>query len=188
MQPSARAVEIGGKVEAFVRDVIAPYERDPRCGVHDPSDELVDEMKALARSAGVLTPHILAGGGHLTQLETAYVLRLSGLSPLGPLAVNTMAPDEGNMYLLGKVASAEQKKRFLDPLVKGTARSAFFMTEPASEGGCARSVTGAAYRTASNRSGKMYFRSLVYRREQPGGRRCGLPHRDAAAQMGRKAA
>jgi acyl-CoA dehydrogenase len=135
MQPSARAVEIGSKVEAFVRDVIAPYERDPRCGAHGPSDELVDEMKALARSAGVLTPHILSGGGHLTQLETAYVLRLSGLSPLGPLAVNTMAPDEGNMYLLGKVASAEQKKRFLDPLVKGTARSAFFMTEPASEGG-----------------------------------------------------
>jgi acyl-CoA dehydrogenase len=135
MQPSARAVEIGSKVETFVRNVIAPYEHDPRCTAHGPSDELVDEMKALARSAGVLTPHILADGEHLTQVETAYVLRLSGLSPLGPLAVNTMAPDEGNMYLLGKVASAEQKKRFLDPLVKGEARSAFFMTEPASEGG-----------------------------------------------------
>jgi acyl-CoA dehydrogenase len=135
MQPSARAVEIGSKVEAFVRNVITPYEQDPRCTAHGPSDELVDEMKALARSAGVLTPHILADGGHLTQVETAYVLQLSGLSPLGPLAVNTMAPDEGNMYLLGKVASAEQKKRFLYPLVKGEARSAFFMTEPANEGG-----------------------------------------------------
>jgi acyl-CoA dehydrogenase len=135
MQPSARAVEIGSKVEAFVRDIIVPYEHDPRCAAHGPSDDLVDEMKALARSAGVLTPHILPDGGHLTQLETAYVLRLSGLSPLGPLAVNTMAPDEGNMYLLGKVASEEQKKRFLEPLVKGEARSAFLMTEPASEGG-----------------------------------------------------
>ena len=48
---------------------------------------------------------------------------------------NTMAPDEGNMYLLGKVGSAEQKERFLAPLVSGEARSAFFMTEPADEGG-----------------------------------------------------
>ena len=53
------------------------------------------------------------------------------MSPLGPLACNTMAPDEGNMYLLGKVGSPEQKERFLEPMVAGKARSAFFMTEPA---------------------------------------------------------
>jgi acyl-CoA dehydrogenase len=60
---------------------------------------------------------------------------MTGLSPLGPLACNTMAPDEGNMYLLGKVANAEQKARFLAPLVSGEARSAFFMTEPAEDDG-----------------------------------------------------
>ncbi len=54
----------------------------------------------------------------------------SGLSPLGPLACNTTAPDEGNMYLLGHVGSPELKERFLKPLVEGHARSAFFMTEP----------------------------------------------------------
>jgi acyl-CoA dehydrogenase len=136
MTLSQRALDIGAKVEAFVRDVIAPYEQDPRADTgHGPSDELVTEMKEMARVAGVLTPHIFADGGHLTQVETAHVLRLSGLSPLGPLAVNTMAPDEGNMYLLGKVGSREQKERFLKPMVEGTARSAFFMTEPASEGG-----------------------------------------------------
>jgi len=95
----------------------------------------VAELRGKARAAGVMTPHILPDGGHLTQVETALVLRKSGLSPLGPVAVNTMAPDEGNMYLLGKVATAEQKARFLAPLVSGEARSAFFMTEPAEDGG-----------------------------------------------------
>lgn len=136
MTLSQRAVDIGAKVEAFVRDVIAPFEKDPRANLgHGPSDELVAEMKEKARAAGVLTPHILPGGGHLTQLETAHVLRLSGLSPLGPLAVNTAAPDEGNMYLLGKVGSSGQKEHFLKPMIEGRSRSAFFMTEPASEGG-----------------------------------------------------
>jgi acyl-CoA dehydrogenase len=82
-----------------------------------------------------LTPHILQTGAHLTQRDTAVVLRKSGLSPLGPIAVNTAAPDEGNMYLIGKVGSTEQKRRFLAPLVAGEARSAFFMTEPAEAGG-----------------------------------------------------
>ena len=126
---------IADKVEAFVRDVVVPYEKDGRCGAHGPSEELVAELRALARSAGVMTPHILANGQHLTQRQTAIVLQRSGLSPLGPVAVNTMAPDEGNMYLLGKVGSPEQKERFLAPLVSGHVRSAFFMTEPAEDGG-----------------------------------------------------
>jgi len=136
MSPSPRALEIGARVEAFVRGVVVPYEKDPRRDHHGaPLDELVLEMRDLAREAGVLTPHVLATGEHLSQLETAYVLQKSGLSPLGPLACNTMAPDEGNMYLLGKVGSPELKARFLRPLVEGRARSAFFMTEPAVEGG-----------------------------------------------------
>ena len=132
-----RAQEIAGRVEAFVREVVAPYEHDPRIETHGhgPSEELVAELRALARAAGVLTPHILPDGSHLTQRETAIVLRASGLSPLGPVAVNTMAPDEGNMFLLGKVGTPEQKARFLQPLVSGEARSAFFMTEPAAENG-----------------------------------------------------
>lgn len=132
---SAEAREIADKVEIFVRDKIFAYEKDPRCEDHGPTDELVQEMRALAREAGVLTPHIREDGSHLTHLETALVLRKSGLSPLGPLAVNTFAPDEGNMYLLGKCASPEQKDHFLQPLIDGTTRSAFFMTEPASENG-----------------------------------------------------
>jgi acyl-CoA dehydrogenase len=131
----ARALAIAANVEAFVRNVVVPYERDPRCGTHGPSEELVLELRAKAKAASVLTPHILADGSHLSQRETAIVLQKTGLSPLGPVACNTGAPDEGNMYLLGKVASDAQKARFLAPVVSGSARSAFFMTEPASEGG-----------------------------------------------------
>lgn len=131
MNPPAIATQ----VETFVRETIAPYERDPRCTPHGPSEDLVAELRDHARAAGLLTPHIAADGTHLTHRETAHVLRAAGLSPLGPVALNVAAPDEGNMYLLGRVATSEQKQRFLDPLIAGTARSAFFMTEPAGDGG-----------------------------------------------------
>jgi acyl-CoA dehydrogenase len=130
-----RAHAIAGKVESFVRDVVAPYEQDPRLGSHGPSEDMVRELRDKACAAGVMTPHILADGSHLTQRETAIVLKASGLSPLGPTAVNTMAPDEGNMYLIGKVATPALKERFLKPLVAGEVRSSFFMTEPSVEGG-----------------------------------------------------
>ena len=132
---AAKAAEIAARVEAFVRDVVVPYENDPRRDDHGPTDALVAELREKARAAGVLTPHILPDGSHLSQRETATVLKASGLSPLGPVAVNTAAPDEGNMYLLGKVGSPEMKERFLRPMVEGRARSAFLMTEPAVEGG-----------------------------------------------------
>ena len=132
---SERAERIADKVEAFVRNEVIPYENDVRLGYHGPTDGLVKELRDKARAAKVITPHILEDGSHLTQRETAMVLRQSGLSPLGPVAVNTMAPDEGNMFLLGKVGNAGQKERFLKPLIAGSARSAFFMTEPAEDGG-----------------------------------------------------
>jgi acyl-CoA dehydrogenase len=129
------AAAIAARVEAFVRDVVIAYERDPRRDAHGPSEELVVELRDKARAAGLMTPHVLEGGEHLGQRGTATVLKKSGLSPLGPLALNTAAPDEGNMYLLGKVGTAEQKAHFLAPMLTGHARSAFFMTEPAAEGG-----------------------------------------------------
>ena len=127
--------DLAQRVETFVRDIVIPYERDPRRDEHGPTDDLVQEMREKARQAGVLTPHILEDGSHLSQRDTAHVLKKSGLSILGPLAVNTNAPDEGNMFLLGKVGSPAIKDRFLKPLVEGRARSAFFMTEPADDDG-----------------------------------------------------
>lgn len=151
MTSSSRAVRIADAVEYFVRQTVIPYERDPRCGAHGPSDDLVREMRILAREAGVLTPHILPDGSHLSHVETSLVLRRSGLSPLGPVAVNVAAPDEGNMYLLGKIGSLEVKERFLAPLIAGVSRSAFFMTEPANEGGAGSDPS--MMRTTARRDG-----------------------------------
>ena len=130
-----RAGQIASKVEHFVRNVVVPFEQAPGQGAHGPSDELVCELREKARAAGVLTPHIMPDGSHLSQRETALVLRSAGLSPLGPVACNVAAPDEGNMYLLGKIGSARVKETFLAPLIAGRVRSAFFMTEPAADGG-----------------------------------------------------
>ncbi|MDE2302417.1 MAG: acyl-CoA dehydrogenase family protein, partial [Sphingomonadales bacterium] len=136
MTLSPEVVSLAERIEAFVREVVIPYERDPRRDHHDaPLDEMVQEMRGKARAAGVLTPHIRADGSHRSQRETAALLIRSGLSPLGPLACNTNAPDEGNMYLLGHVADAGQRAHFLKPMHEGLARSAFFMTEPWEEGG-----------------------------------------------------
>lgn len=131
--PQAR--EIAVNVEKFVRDIIVPYERDPRWTSHGPNPEMVDEMRALARAAGVMTPHISSAGSHLSHRDTAVILRAAGLSPLGPIAVNVAAPDEGNMFLLWKVATSEQKAQFLRPLREGRVRSVFLMSEPAEDNG-----------------------------------------------------
>jgi acyl-CoA dehydrogenase len=131
-QRSARELDLEARTEAFVREVVIPYERDPRCGAHGPSEELVRELREHARRAGLLAPQVGEewGGYGLCHREIATVLRASGYSMLGPIAMNCMAPDEGNMHLLERVATPEQKERFLRPLAAGTARSAFLMTEP----------------------------------------------------------
>lgn len=124
--------DLGARVEEFVRSEVAPYERDPRRDHHgSPTDELVTELRDLGRNAGLCAPHIRADGTHRSQVETAHLLIRSGLSPLGPYACNTNAPDEGNIYLLNHVGNDMVKQRFLKPLVEGRARSAFLMTEPA---------------------------------------------------------
>ena len=127
-----RELDIAARVDAFIRDVVIPYETDPRIGHHGPSDELSYELKEKARAAGLLSPHVGEefGGMGLKHREIATVFRAAGYSMLGPIALNIMAPDEGNMALLEKVASKEQQDHFLRPLAAGRTRSAFFMTEP----------------------------------------------------------
>ncbi len=128
---SPRELELETRTKQFIREVVIPFESDPRLA-HGVPDELVREMRVKAREAGLLAPQapIEWGGYGLDHRETATVLRAAGYSLLGPLAMNCAAPDEGNIHLLDRVATPAQKERFLQPLAAGTIRSSFFMTEP----------------------------------------------------------
>ncbi len=119
-------------VNQFIRDVVIGFEKDPRNADHGPSESLREELVRAAHDAGLVAPQlpVSLGGKGLTHRETAAVFRAAGYSPLGPVAMNIMAPDEGNMHLLDKVATPEQRERFLQPLASGAIRSAFLMTEP----------------------------------------------------------
>jgi acyl-CoA dehydrogenase len=123
---------IADRILTFVKETVIPYERDPRNHGHGPAEDLVKELRGKAREAGLIAPQLGSewGGLGLTHLETAAAFRAAGYSPLGPVALNVMAPDEGNMHLLERVCTPEQKVRFLSPLAHGEARSAFLMTEP----------------------------------------------------------
>jgi len=124
--------DLAARVRAFVVEQIVPYERDPRVTAHGPDDDLRLELVGLARAEGLLTvqaPRDLGGMG-LDHRDQAEVYIASGWSTLGPVAMNCAAPDEGNMYLLARVADADQRDEHLRPLVEGRTRSAFAMTEP----------------------------------------------------------
>ncbi|GLI28575.1 acyl-CoA dehydrogenase [Agromyces rhizosphaerae] len=114
---------------AFVRDVVIPAE--PRPGDRlDP--DVRRDLNVQAKAAGVFAPHapVELGGRGLTIDQWSPVLQEAGYSPIGPSALNCMAPDEGNMHMLELIATPEQQARYLAPLVAGDIRSCFAMTEP----------------------------------------------------------
>ena len=128
----AEHVELRDRVTAFIHDEVIPRESDPRQDAHGPSDALRLELVDRARAAGLLSPHapVAWGGLGLDHRGMAVVFEAAGYSLLGPLALNIQAPDEGNTNLLVKVATEAQKERWLRPLVAGTIRTVFSMTEP----------------------------------------------------------
>ncbi|WP_396932363.1 acyl-CoA dehydrogenase family protein [Mycolicibacterium sp.] len=120
------------EIRAFVVEKIVPYERDPRLTRHGPNEEMRTELVGLARDAGLLTFQATNrfGGREPSHREQAVLFEAAGWSTLGPVALNCAAPDEGNMYLLSKIASDEQAETFLVPVIDGRQRSVFAMTEP----------------------------------------------------------
>lgn len=120
------------RIRRFVAEKIVPYERDPRLTSHGPTDELRQELVELARSEKLLTIQapVELGGRGLTHIEQAVLYEAAGWSTLGPVAMNCAAPDEGNMFLLSKIANPEQTERYLRPVIDGHQRSVFAMTEP----------------------------------------------------------
>lgn len=120
------------RVRAFVDGQVIPAEPGSGGTGHGPPDELVERLRTAAREAGVFAPTAPRelGGLGLTHREQSVALEEAGRSLLGPVATNCAAPDEGNILLLDKVASPQQREAYLAPLARGQARSSFAMTEP----------------------------------------------------------
>ncbi len=132
----AELASLRDEVRQFVVDQIIPYERDPRVTRHGPNDELRTELVELARKSGLLTfqaPRRF-GGREPSHCEQAVLFEAAGWSTLGPVALNCAAPDEGNMFLLSKIANQAQVDEFLIPVIEGRQRSVFAMTEPGGAG------------------------------------------------------
>jgi acyl-CoA dehydrogenase len=136
--PSAKAVEIGERVKAFLEEHIIPAEHT----YHQQLDEgesrwhappIMEELKTKAKKAGLW--NLFLPKKHfpdsLTNLEYASICETMGRSPIGGEPFNCSAPDTGNMETLILYATPEQKKQWLEPLMEGKIRSAFAMTEPA---------------------------------------------------------
>lgn len=120
------------KTRRFIAEAVIPLENDPRQSSHGPDETLRKQLVALARDAGLLTPHASTemGGIGLSHVAKALVFEEAGYSWLGPTALNIHAPDEGNIHLMQEVGTAAQKERWLRPQVEGRTRSCFAMTEP----------------------------------------------------------
>jgi acyl-CoA dehydrogenase len=124
------------RIREFVAEKIVPFERDPRLTRHGPNEEMRTEMVELARAAGLLTVQAPArfGGWEPNHREQAVLFEAAGWSTLGPVAMNCAAPDEGNMFILSKIADEAQIEEFLVPVIDGRQRSVFAMTEPGGAG------------------------------------------------------
>ena len=138
---SDKVRELQQRVTAFMERFVYPAEsrfrdevaRNRRGGNPWLATEVVEELKRAARSAklwNLFLPDSEHGAG-LTNLEYAPLCEIMGRSPLGPEAFNCSAPDTGNMEVLARYGSPEQRKRWLEPLLDGRIRSGFAMTEPA---------------------------------------------------------
>jgi acyl-CoA dehydrogenase len=133
---SDKVKELQQRLQAFMDEHIYPNERR----FHDEVERnrwtptrVIEELKPKARAAGLwnlFLPNDEHGAG-LTNLEYAPLCEIMGRSHIAPEVFNCSAPDTGNMEVLARYGTPEQKARWLKPLLAGEIRSCFAMTEPA---------------------------------------------------------
>ena len=142
-------------VKQFIADVVDPmYEEFTRLGDErtdkdniwqyaDGQLDLLEKAKDEAKKQGLwnfFLPDAETGEG-LKNLDYAYIAAELGKNPLASETMNCSAPDTGNMEVLERVGTPEQKETWLKPLLEGKIRSAFVMTEPALPSSDAKNVS-----------------------------------------------
>jgi acyl-CoA dehydrogenase len=123
------ATEINPATERFYK---LGADRAEHWGYGEGQLELLDELKGTARAAGLwnlFLPDAETGEG-LSNLDYAYIASELGKNPIASEVLNCSAPDTGNMEVLERVGTPEQKRQWLEPLLRGEIRSAYAMTEP----------------------------------------------------------
>ena len=132
MQTSATLLDLVSRYQAFLKEFIYPIEKEIIYGSFKSHLNKLRELRELAKSKGLFTPHLSLneGGLGLSLPEFARVSEILGTSPLGHYVFNCNAPDIGNMELMHQFASPFLKETFLKPLQRGEIRSCFAMTEP----------------------------------------------------------
>lgn len=127
-------------VREFIRERVVPVdaeflhevEKGDRWTLTNRQQEILDDLKSAAREQGLWNFWLTDSdrGYGLNTVEYAYLAEETGRSHLAAEAFNCSAPDTGNMEVLAKYGSPEQKERWLKPLLAGEIRSAYVMTEP----------------------------------------------------------
>src|SRR5215472_3477887 len=132
---SEKVRSLQARVEAFMAEHIYPNEEELFAQVNEGDRwqpvPLMESLKVKARTAGLwnlFLPESEYGAG-LSNLEYAPLCEIMGRSPWAPEAFNCSAPDTGNMEVLVRYGTSEQRQRWLEPLLAGEIRSAFAMTE-----------------------------------------------------------
>ncbi|WP_448584837.1 acyl-CoA dehydrogenase family protein [Thermaurantiacus sp.] len=157
LRMSAKAAPLLEAVRSFVAEVVEPMSREffrlgegraDRWSYAPGQLELLDGAKAEAKRRGLwnfFLPNAATGEG-LSNLDYAYIAVELARNPLASECLNCSAPDTGNMEVLERVGTPEQKERWLKPLLNGEIRSAFAMTEPDRASSDARNVAMRAVR------------------------------------------
>ncbi len=128
----ARMKEILPKIRSFMETEVFPFEEEVFRRGWNQSLPAIAAKREKVKQLGLWLPQMPKeeGGMGLSLLEHGLVSQELGQSPIGHHLFNCNAPDAGNMEILSKYATEEQKHKFLEPLLRGEVRSCFSMTEP----------------------------------------------------------